>query len=326
MDFLALVFFIDSFYNKEQTKAWDNMKILKACGCMGASVLICAGILVYSAVKSCERIAVDSIVNEVVDQVAQKALESSSQFFEQALPEDVQQQITQGVMDHLPAETQEKIDEVKDEIANDEKINALSKKYMDALLAGAIDGTSELPDVNADVKQVLEDSLPEVAKITGKELPSEEIANLTDELLAKTNLQERLESTVQQVHASMSPSQKQLLSMVRSFQNGSMLWAAYGMIAFGLLAIILLTLHPLKWMLYGGISSLLSGGCLLAGGKLMQLLLGNKFAALGSVFETISASLFASLFASGILFMGIGIGALLLYALFTFVKNHLVYE
>lgn len=321
-----LVFFIESFYNIEQTKAWDIMKILKAFGCVGASLLICAGILIYSAVKSCESIAVDSIVNEVVDQVAQKALESSSQFFEQALPEDVQQQITQGVMDHLPAETQEKIDEVKDEIANDEKINALSKKYMDALLAGAIDGTGELPDVNADVKQVLEDSLPEVAKITGKELPSEDIVNLTDEILAKANLQEKLESTIQQVHGSLSPSQKQLLSMVRNFQNGSMLWAAYGMIAFGLLAIVLLTLHPLKWMLYGGISSLLSGGCLLAGGKLLQLLFGNKLANLGAMFQTVSDSLFDSIFASGILFTGIGIGALLLYALFTFVKNHLVYE
>lgn len=307
-------------------KVWDRMKVLKGIGCIIASVFICVGILVYSAVKSCESIAVDSIANEVVDQVSQKVLESSSQFFENALAEDVQKQIQQGVMENLPAETQEKIDEVKENIVNDTQINALSKKYMDALLAGAIDGTTKLPDVNADVKQVLENSLPKVAEITGKQIPDEEITHLADDILTSVNLQEKLETTVQQIHVSMSPSQKQVLSMVRSFQNGSMLWISYGMIAVGLLAIVLLTLHPWKWILYGGISSLLSGGCLFVGGKTVQLLLGNKIASMGSIFATISDSLFTSFFASALLFIGIGIVAILLYCLITFLKHHLVYE
>lgn len=302
------------------------MKAIKMIGCICASLLVCAGILLYSMVRSTETIVVDNIVNEVVNQITQSAIANSSDLFKDVLPENVQEQISQGVMENLPSEVQDKMDEVKEEISKDAQINALSQKYMDALLAGAIDGTSELPDVSADVRNVIEEKLPEVAEITGKDINSEEVANLADEIMQKTNLQEKLESIVERVHESMTPSQKQVLSMIRMIQNGNMQLVAYGLIGFGLFAIALLTLSPIKWMIYGGIASLLSGGCLLAGSKVIQMFVGNKLHQLGEVFQTVGDSFFASLFSNGILFAGIGIGLLLVYALISFVKNHFVYE
>lgn len=298
------------------------MKVLKMFGCIGASILICIGILLYSLKTSTETIAIDMVLNEVIDQIGQSAISATSQVLENVLPEDWQEQVSEK----LPSAIQEKVNEMKEEISKDEQIHALSQKYMDALLASAIDDTADLPDVSEDVKRVIEEKLPEVAQLSGNDMSVAQASRIADEIIEKTQLQERLESGMEHIHQTLTPSQKQLVSYLRMLQQGAVQWVAYGMIAFGLIAIAMLTFSPVKWMLYGGVSSLVAGASLFAGGKLIQLLSDHKQSQLGTIFEKAIASLCSAISTHGILFLGIGLALLILYALITFVKNHIVYE
>lgn len=313
---------------------------MKGIGCFIACILMIIGLGLYAIQDSLQNIITENIANEVVDQITNTALaqlndvssflpEGSQEKLDQItsqLPEDMQSQINEHMNDALPEAVQEKLDDVKSDIVKDEMLNDLSQKYMGAMLSGVIGAESELPDVNADMQNLAQAYVPKISEATGVEISEEQVQKITTELSERVDLQGVMNNAVEKLNASLSPEQKQILSLIHTIQTGPMFAISIGFMLAGLILVIICTLHPLKWMIYAGGCALVSGLVLLGGSKVAEMILQDKLAQVAERFMDLGSGVFAALFQSGIWFTAIGVVLLLLYGLFHFVKEHIAYE
>lgn len=316
------------------------MKVIKGLGCVIACVLMCAGLAMYAIHEASNKIVTEDIVSKVVDEMTNTALaqlndvsnyipsdvqDQIDQVTSQ-LPEDMQEQVNAHLNDALPEAAQEKLEDVKADIANDGTLNEMTQKYMDSILSGVIDGESELPDVNKDMQDLAQSYVPKISEATGIEISDEQVQRITNEISERVDLQGVMNDAVEKLNTSLSPAQKQVLSGVRFVQSGPVFMVSLACMIAGIVLVILCTLHPLKWMLYAGGCALVSGLALFAGSKIAESMINAKLAQLGDTFASIGDGVFTSLFQSGIWFCAGGVILLVLYALFTFVKQHVAYE
>lgn len=301
------------------------MNVLKKFLCFLASIGFCAGLGCFVLHKTADSIVTETVVSEVVDEMSNAALNQVNQLTS-FLPDELQEEVNKQLIDQLPQDTKQKVEEIKDVIAQDPQLAELSETYLNAIITNAIDGSSQLPDMNKDVAQLAQDYVPELAQAAGVSISEEQVESLTGALSESIDFNSVMEKAVEKLNTSLSTPQKKMLSLIQAFQVDSLLWISLGMMVSMLIMIILCTMHPIKWLLYAASCSLVCGFALMIGSKLMAMLMKGKLLQLGTIFASVGMGVFDSLFQYGVIISGMAIAGLLAYALINFLKNHLVYE
>lgn len=312
-----------------------NMKTVKVIGCLVLSLFVIGGVLLNGLYRSMEHITTDELVGNVVDQISTQVYEKAiTEQIINYVPQDIQNQVAENLPPEAqeklagvaPAEVQQKIEDAKQNIINDPVIAALADKYTDAIINGAVSGDTTLPDVNADIQNVVNEHADTLLEPLGVSLSNEQKQTLVKQVSEKIDLQTYVEETVNKVHEQLTPSQKQMLSMIQFMTSNTMEMLSYGLIIGGLLCIALLRFSVYRWLSYGGVSLLAGGCCLYLVSVVGNMLFGSEIKKLGDSFAGLGDSIFASLQSSGLLFGGIGLVMIIGYYIANYIAAHVEYS
>lgn len=257
------------------------MKGLKILANICGVCFLCIGILLYVVHDASRNIVTGEVVDQISAQMNDMLLSSLDSFgVDNSLIEKAEQYLPQGIKDEIanhPVDgINDKIDEVKAELANSDEIKAISNTYMTAVLDGVIDGNVEMPDIDQDIKELSKAYIPKISSAVQIPISEEQAEQISDRLTSKVNLQDSVSGLVNNVHMHLSDQQIQVFKVIRIIQTDSIQWLALGCLVIGFFLIIIGTQSAVKWTWYVGAAAILCGLLMWFGCQMLQWMLQSQ--------------------------------------------------
>lgn len=257
------------------------MKGLKILANICGVCFLCIGILLYVVHDASRNIVTGEVVDQISAQMNDMLLSSLDSFgVDNSLIEKAEQYLPQGIKDEIanhPVDgINDKIDEVKAELANSDEIKAISNTYMTAVLDGVIDGNVEMPDIDQDIKELSKAYIPKISSAVQIPISEEQAEQISDRLTSKVNLQDSVSGLVNNVHMHLSDQQIQVFKVIRIIQTDSIQWLALGCLVIGFFLIIIGTQSAVKWTWYVGAAAILCGFLMWFGCQMLQWMLQSQ--------------------------------------------------
>lgn len=257
------------------------MKGLKILANICGVCFLCVGILLYVIHDTSRNIVTGEVVDQISAQMNNMLLSSlDSLNVDNSLIEKAEQYLPQGIKDEIANHhvdgIDDKIDEIKAELANSDELKAISDTYMTAVLDGVIDGNVEMPDIDQDLKELSKEYIPKVSSAIQIPISEEQAEQISDRLISKVNLQDSVSKLVNNVHMHLSDQQIQVFNLIRIIQTESIQWLALGCLVIGFFLIIIGTQSAVKWTWYVGTAAILCGLLMWVGCQMLQWMLQSQ--------------------------------------------------
>lgn len=302
------------------------MKIGRVIGSIFAVILFCVGMGIYSVHTSLKHVVSDQLIGSTIDELVDTAIASGTDIILKDMPEEVREQVPSEIIALLPKEVQSEMESVKEEIASDPQVIALTEKYMEALISGSANENANMPDVNKDVEAVIETNLPKIAKAAGTEITKEEVSELAQEVASKIDAQTLFDKGMNVVRSSITPQQQTMLATVSFIQSSQcfIISIAFMIVAVGIIALLKKSFY--KWMPTIATTSILGGIIVLIVATFAKMFIEKATEGLNAVIGSAGEGILTSIFQSGMHFTIIGVLLLLVYFVIRFITNRVVYE
>ncbi len=304
------------------------MKLLRLCGKVSGTLLLCIGIMVYIIHDASQNIVSGKIVDQLIEQMSDVMLSSLPS---SGLPAEAIQQLTQYLPQNIEAEINEhalgdkhaEIEAIKEQMLESDELQALSHTYLEAVLTGVIDGADSMPDVNADAERLSNEYIPKLSQAVGITVNDDVMHQLSKQLINKIDLQAALTGTVQKMNTTLSAQQKNALRLVRFLQSQTALYLAVGCLVIGMVLIVVCTKSAVKWSCYVGIAAILCGLVIFGAGKTAVMLLQDYLQGHGGIIISFGEGIFDTVCQNGINLLLLGIGCLGGFGLIKTIKKYM---
>lgn len=304
------------------------MKGLKILANICGVCFLCIGILLYVVHDASRNIVTGEVVDQISEQMNDMLLSSLDSFgVDNSLIEKAEQYLPQGIKDEIanhPVDgINDKIDEVKAELANSDEIKAISNTYMTAVLDGVIDGNVEMPDIDQDIKELSKAYIPKILSAVQISISEEQAEQISDRLTSKVNLQDSVSGLVNNVHMHLSDQQIQVFKVIRIIQTDSIQWLALGCLVIGFFLIIIGTQSAVKWTWYVGAAAILCGLLMWFGCQMIQWTLQRQLQDFHEIIVSFSDGLFDAVKLKGTALCVFGFGCFGSYGVLYQLKKYL---
>lgn len=160
----------------------------------------------------------------------------------------------------FPDVSSETIDKVEDVIKNNDKLNSVTGDLLDQITESINNGSEvKTADILSQLSNVLDQSIPEIEKAIGKQIPQEQIDKIKTKLADEdSTLQNKIKNTVEKIQTA-TPGTKQFIKTYSTLSDT--LTRVICIVALIVIIVLLGVINKsyYKWTLYSGISSLSSG-------------------------------------------------------------------
>lgn len=160
----------------------------------------------------------------------------------------------------FPDVSSETIDKVEDVIKNNDKLNSVTGDLLDQITESINNGSEvKTADILSQLSNVLDQSIPEIEKAIGKQIPQEQIDKIKTKLADENStLQNKIKNTVEKIQTA-TPGTKQFIKTYSALSDT--LTRVICIVALIVIIVLLGVINKsyYKWTLYSGISSLSSG-------------------------------------------------------------------
>lgn len=282
------------------------MNMMNRIGSVFSCILFSAGILLFVIQDLSNRIVLDTIVDVIVDRMVSASLN-------QVLPEDLRGKIDDSLLSQaeelsgpLSSEIKNQINDVKTEMMQSDYLQAMSKKYIDVVLDQLIDGEAQLPDVSADIQDLAQEYVPQLSQTLGVEISDEMMDQAMNAITQRVDINGILDDMTQKMQVRLTTSQKNVLRLIRFFNQGSLIWLS---LITMVIAAALLFYHTrgLSWFAYLGTAISLCAVLFIACGKIIPLLWQKTSNPLIEILSSTGSAMMELLFWYGVWMLGIGV-------------------
>lgn len=287
------------------------MKYLKGAGGIFFCVLLSAGILLSVIQDIADRVVSDTIADVVVDRMVSASLH---RVLPDALADNaLLSQFSEELSDPLREQIKDQLHALKSEMMVSEYLQNMSGETIDAMLGTLIEEKAVLPDVNDDMRHLARAFAPQLSQTLGITITEEQMTQITDAIAKQMDVNGLFEELTARIGWKLTPTQKDILRLLRFLNNGSLLWLAKAIIIIACVGLLINKRSLLLWFSHVGVTAMICGIVFMGCGKIIVLLRHKTSNAPIELLSSVGSEMMDLLFWEGISIFTIGIVAVLMY-------------
>ncbi|MXQ73810.1 hypothetical protein GSF08_07640 [Clostridiaceae bacterium DONG20-135] len=157
------------------------------------------------------------------------------------------------------AKTEEQFQKIKNKITEDEQLQQIVHDYSVNILSALADGQGTVPDLDHDIKKILEKHETEVKELLPADIPLADQESFVDFLLKDIDLQPLYDQAIQTGREQLSPSVLKLMELVSWFASDTVQSLGLVMVGVGIILLVIFSWERMKWMRSSAIALSISG-------------------------------------------------------------------
>lgn len=215
------------------------MKAMKTILSMIAAVLVICGVCLFSGYSVCQ-----SMLSKGLMKIAFQDVTLTSVF---------DQQFT------FDSKSEEQFKQIKSKIMEDEQLQQIVHDYSVNILSALAKGQGTVPDLDGDIKKILEQHEAEVKALLSADIPLAEQESFVDFLLQDIDLQPIYDQAIQTGREQLSPTVLKLMELVSWFASGTAQMLGLVMMGVGVVLLVIFGWERMQWMRNGAVALSISG-------------------------------------------------------------------
>ena len=215
------------------------MKAMKTILLIIAAVLVISGVCLFSGYSVCQ-----SMLSKGLMKIAFQDVTLTSVF---------DQQFT------FDAKAEEQFKQIKSKIMEDEQLQQIVHDYSVNILSALAKGQGTVPNLDGDIKKILEQHEGEVKALLPADIPLAEQESFVDFLLKDIDLQPIYDQAIQTGREQLSPTVLKLMELVSWFASGTAQTLGLVMMGAGVVLLVIFGWERMKWMRNSAIALSISG-------------------------------------------------------------------
>lgn len=215
------------------------MKAMKTILSIIAVVLMISGVCLFSGYSVCQ-----SMLSKGLMKIAFQDMTLTSVF---------DQQFT------FDAKAEEQFKQIKNKMMEDEQLQQIVHDYSVNILSALAKGQGTVPDLNGDIKKILEKHEGEVKALLPADIPLAEQGSFIDFLFKDIDLQPIYDQAIQTGREQLSPTVLKLMELVSWFASGTAQTLGLVMMGAGVVLLVIFGWERMKWMRNSAIALSISG-------------------------------------------------------------------
>lgn len=157
------------------------------------------------------------------------------------------------------AKTEEQFQKIKNKITEDEQLQQIVHDYSVNILSALADGQGTVPDLDHDIKKILEKHETEVKELLPADIPLADQESFVDFLLKDIDLQPLYDQAIQTGREQLSPSVLKLMELVSWFASDTVQSLGLVMVGVGIILLVIFSWERMKWMRSSAVALSISG-------------------------------------------------------------------
>ncbi len=157
------------------------------------------------------------------------------------------------------AKTEEQFQKIKNKITEDEQLQQIVHDYSVNILSALADGQGTVPDLDHDIKKILEKHETEVKELLPADIPLADQESFVDFLLKDIDLQPLYDQAIQTGREQLSPSVLKLMELVSWFASDTVQSLGLVMVGVGFILLVIFSWERMKWMRSSAVALSISG-------------------------------------------------------------------